>query len=433
MSAAVHEAERAVLGAILLEPDRLPDLRAILATPEAFACDRHRRIFQAVLDCEEDGRPLDTVSVAEMLERQNSLDAAGGVQYLAELYDDAVAPQNAELHARSVREDFDRRQVAAILTKARDALKEGDTESVLAALTRDLQAVEIGARPGAVSFSDAIEAALDQAESIAAAGSGLRFGIDPLDAALGGLEPGRLVTVAAGTGGAKSAVLLNAARTNAEDGHPVAVFSLEMPRREVASRMLAQSYQVGLGDLLRGRKEALRRVYQGIQANPVTTLPIWINDVPQDVDALCAAAASLVRKSGVRLVVVDYLQLIEVTGMKNRYESISQISRRLKRLAMKLDVTVLAAAQVNRNAASENRELRLSDLRDSGSIEQDSDVVVFAETISKDFATGDRSIRFTVAKNRSGRAAALREPVKFIGRYQQFTTHSSQPDATAVA
>jgi replicative DNA helicase len=383
-------AERALLGGVFRDPDVLPDVRAVLGDPAAFYFDAHQRIWRAVLAAADRGAPVDLVTVHAGLRAAKHLDDAGGAVYLAELYEAAATGVNANYHAGIVRDCWTvRRLIHAANEVLRDAYdRAGPADELVAAAERrlfevaDLAAGEVTGLRAAPEF---LRAALERIDERVAAGGrlgGLSTGYADLDEMLGGLKPGELTVVGARPSQGKTALAVNLAANAAAAGAPVVFFSLEQSWAEIAGRLLAMGSGVPMHSLARGRRltpdeaAALARA-AGPDGYGGTALHLLDRG---DLSATQAAAVCrrAVRRLGVQLAVVDYLQLMRPEDARaNRNQQVGHSARLVKTLARGCNIPVLLLAQLNRGVEDRpDRRPRLSDLRDSGEIEQHADNVL---------------------------------------------------------
>jgi replicative DNA helicase len=413
-------AEAAVLSAVLLERDALDKVLEILA-PEHFYSDANGTIFRAAQQLALAGTPIDVTTVASWLRDREQLAKVGGAAYLAQIADATPAVAHVAAHARTVREKSRVRQLIAACQRIA-AEGYGDVGTVQEFIDKAEQAVYELARTAESQSSqrlnEVLKAAFEQITKAAERGdriTGISTGYEKLDAKTAGLHEGDLTIVAARPGMGKTSFVLNLAVNVAsprtvsvpgpgdagygdnverqEPGYGVAVFSLEMPREQLASRMVCSEGRVDLGKLRQGflQAEDWRRLTEA--ASYLSSLPVWVDDTPalgllelrakvRRIQAEYNRAPDGVhteRKLG--LVVIDYLQLMQGRpGVSSREQEISEISRGLKQLAKELRVPVIALSQLNRaveTRTSKDKRPQLSDLRESGAIEQDADTIVF--------------------------------------------------------
>ncbi len=378
-----REAEESVLGAVLLSVDAANEVMDHVH-PEDFYVPAHQAIFESMRELFDSSQAIDAVTVSEVLRRKGELEKIGGVQYLTRLVDIVPSTSNVVYYAGIVEEHAKRRELIRAGSSITDFAFNID-EDIVSVLDRSEQAVlgvaEKRASQTLLEVGPMFNEVLEHIEMLEQQGSdmtGLATGFVDLDKKLAGLQPANLVVIAGRPAMGKSSLALNIATNAAATGEPVAIFSLEMSKEEIVQRILSS---VGKVDSMKLRSGQLGALWQRIvdAAGRMYKAPIYIDDSPivtvTDIRAKCRR---LKRKKGLALVVVDYIQLMEATGSENRQQEIAQISRNLKNLARELEVPIIAMSQLNRSLEGrEDKRPRLSDLRESGSIEQDADVVMF--------------------------------------------------------
>ncbi|MEO6225095.1 MAG: replicative DNA helicase [Sphingomicrobium sp.] len=399
------EAEAALLGALMIDNRLVEDVQLKLR-PDHFFEPLHGRIYEAVLRMTDANRVANPVTLRPLFESDEAIKEVGGPAYLAQLTGSGAAVIGARDFAQQI---YDLALLRALIGVGRDLVESAlDTSEDVAPLAQieraetELYKVaeEGGAEGKAKSFADATKEALAMAERALNSGghlSGFTTGLESLNAKIGGLHKSDLIIVAGRPGMGKSALGTNIAFAAAkrflkdrEDGiepeksagAPAALFSLEMSADQLATRILAEQSGISSENLRMGKisQQEFRQLARA--AADLQTLPLYIDDTPGlTIAALRARARRLKRQKGIGLVVVDYLQLLQGTGRnanENRVQEISEISRGLKQLAKELDVPVIGLSQLSRQVEQrEDKRPQLSDLRESGSIEQDADIVLF--------------------------------------------------------
>lgn len=384
------EAEQSVLGAVLLSDTALPAL--IIderLQPEDFYRDGHGRIYQAMLDLHSVGEPVDALTLVEHLKRSGDLEQVGGRATIDMLAGAVPAVGNVRQYARIVRENAMLRRLlrASYDIQAKVHSHEAQPRELVDMAERAiLEVAHEDSRKDFRNIGDLLLAELDKLEKLSQAGkaiTGTPSGFEDLDNITGGFQPGNLIILAARPSMGKSALMANFAENAALEGNrAVALFSLEMSEGELAQRFVASQASVK-GDDLRKGKVAPTRWPKILQAsNRLAQSPLYIDD-SSDLSVLDvrAKARRLAQQhaDGLGLILIDYLQLMRShSGVENRVEAIGQISRGLKTLARELDVPVIALSQLNRGVEQRtDKRPVLSDLRESGAIEQDADLVMF--------------------------------------------------------
>src|SRR3954462_15122259 len=399
------EAEAALLGALMIDNRLVEDVQLKLR-PDHFFEPLHGRIYEAILRMTDANRVANPVTLKPMFDGDEAMKQVGGPAYLAQLTGSGAAGIGARDFAIQI---YDLALLRALVGVGRD-LVEGalDTSEEVAPLAQiekaetELYKVaeEGGAEGKAKSFGEATKEALEMAERALNSGghlSGLTTGLDSLNSKIGGLHPSDLIIVAGRPGMGKSSLATNigfaAAQRLLRDnedgiepgksaGAAVALFSLEMSADQLATRILAEESGISSENLRMGRISQSEFRSLARAAAELQSLPLYIDDTPGlTIAALRARARRLKRQKGIGMVVVDYLQLLQGTGKNsndNRVQEISEISRGLKQLAKELDVPVIGLSQLSRAVEQrEDKRPQLSDLRESGSIEQDADIVLF--------------------------------------------------------
>jgi replicative DNA helicase len=383
-----EDAEQAVIAAMLMDRDAI--MRAAEFVEDTmFYREAHRRIFRAIIAINERGGVVDALTLSEELEMRGELESSGGKAYLATLLDAVPTSANVEYHAKIVREKALVRRLietsTEIITAAYDG---GQTSGELLdhAEQRIFQISQKRAREGFRRIKELLWPAIERIEALALGGgsiTGVPSGFTELDRLTLGFQPSELIIVAARPSMGKTAFILNAAQNAAVQANvPVAVFSLEMAKEQLVGRMLASEGYIDAQKLRNGRLNNDDFARLAKAAGILGSAPVWIDDTP-GLTALDirSRARRLKAENDVGIVIIDYLQLIQgPADSENRQQEISYISRSLKILARELQIPVVALSQLSRapeQRSGENRRPQLSDLRESGAIEQDADVVMF--------------------------------------------------------
>lgn len=422
-----EEAEAAVLGAVLLAPDVALDEAMDMLSAADFYLPPHQEVFEAVETLFNLHKPVDAVTVSGELTKAGMLERIGGIGYITKLLDDVPSASNVGHYASIVRGFAIRRSLDTVAQRIRaDALDL--SQEVPMVLDQAEQGVyEIGLEQSGTRvqrLAPLLGAALDNFEAAQTSGStGLAFGYLDLDRLLTGVEPGNLVLLAARPSVGKSALALSIAQRVAESQGPVAFFSLEMSKQELVQRMLCSTGRV---DGQRARLGELTETEWGhltAAAERLHALPLYVEvSAGATIGQIRARARRIARDAGdLGLIVVDYLQLMAGSG-DNREQEIASVSRGLKSLAQDLDVPVLALSQLNRSVeVRENKRPRLADLRESGSLEQDADIVMFLyreDYYSPSDTSAKGKAELNVAKHRSGGTGFV--SLSFLSTYAAF-------------
>jgi replicative DNA helicase len=426
------DAERSVLGAILLDNHALNTAIEKLK-PEDFFLDQHRRIYNYMIQMAEAQQAIDQVTLSDQLHRKGELEAIGGSGYLASLVDGLPRISHLEHYARIIKEKALLRNLIhashAIQQTALDA--EEDADAILdRAESSIFQIAEDRVRLGLVSMKDVVHDNMERLERVITEGkriTGLATGYSQLDNLTSGLQPSELVILAARPSVGKTALALNIAENTALHLQvPVAIFSLEMSKESLLMRLLASFARIDAHKFRTGhlRREDWREMTEAL--GKLSSAPLWIDDSGSaTVTEIGAKARRLKRDRGLSLVIVDYLQLIAARGrFSNRNEEVSSITRGLKALAKELKVPVLVLSQLTRAPEREERSPQLADLRESGAIEQDADVVLFIHRPNLFKKKGDvtdeerAQTELKIAKQRNGPVDSI--PFVFLGKFTRF-------------
>lgn len=425
-----REAEQSVLGSMLRDNSCIDSILQILRE-EDFYADAHQKIFQTIVQLNDrGGQPVDLVILAEALKQRGWMEDVGSYGYLSELWDAAPTAANAEYYAQIVR---DKALVRNLIRAGNEMLSEAYKQTmpadqmIEAAERKILEIAQKGISGQVHTLEQAITDTYDRIDQRVTGGlmsaSGLPTGFTDLDELTAGLHASELVIIAARPSVGKTAFSLSLTRhLVVEERVPVFFVSLEQSALELAERMLCSHARVDSHRLRKGTLSA-EDMEKLIEAgNALRSAKLFIDDTPaQGMLRIAANARRLKRQHDIRLVVIDYLQLIEPDNRRDpRHEQVAQISRRLKFLAKELEIPVIALAQVNR--ASEDRQdhrPRLSDLRESGSIEQDADAVLMLHRPDR-YEPGQHEgiIEVIVAKNRQGPVGEV--TLAYVKQYMRF-------------
>ena len=383
------DVEEAVLGALLIEPNCIDEAMDELS-PNCFYSERHRMIFEAMRSLTNEHVALDLLSVSQKLKAAGNLEAVGGTVELVQLSQKVGAAAHIEYYIRILKQKCIQRE---LITASYEILKSSYDESVNVddlidqAQTKVFAAIQNNVKKDVQEIGKVINDALDDIQKLQGSSglSGVPSGFASLDRITQGWQSSDLIILAARPSVGKTAFVLNLARNAAVDFNmPVAFFSLEMPSIQLAKRMMVSETKLS-GDKFRGGEKIQDWEWKqlDIQLKRLVKAPIYIDDTPSlPVMEFRSKVKKLVKQKGVRLVVVDYLQLMqgpsELRGM--REQEVAAISRTLKATAKEMNVPIIALSQLSRqseNRQGSNRRPQLSDLRESGSIEQDADMVIF--------------------------------------------------------
>ncbi len=438
------DAERSVLAAMMLDFESIGRGLELLE-PTSFYRVAHQKIFEAIVALYNRNEKADLVTVAEELRKRGDLDAIGGPPALSQIMDQATTSANLEEHARLVNQ---KALLRALIRSAGEIQQEcfADTDDTTSILDRAEQRIfaitDKRVRQGLIPLRELLKPAFEQIQSLyerKAMVTGVPSGYEDLDKLTSGFQPTDLIIIAGRPAMGKSSLAINIAE-NAAIQHkiPVAIFSLEMSKEQLVLRMLGSQSEVGLSKIRNGylAQEDWPRLTTG--AGLLTQAPIMIDDsAALTVFEIRAKCRRLKAEGKLGMVMIDYLQLIRPSGRpENRVQEISQITRGLKALAKELQVPIVALSQLSRAVETRGTDRRpqLSDLRESGSVEQDSDVVMFVfreEYYKPDDPALKGKATIIVAKQRNGPTADvtltfLRECTKFVP-YSPITLEEGEP------
>jgi replicative DNA helicase len=441
-------AEISVLGGMLLEPTAV-DKATELVRDDMFFREAHRRLFRAMIRLSERGDVIDVITLSEELKNTAELDAAGGLAYLAELLDAVPTAANIEYHAKIVREKaMLRNLIEAASTIIRDVYDQGErsVEEVLDHAEQNVFKVsQAHERGGFVRIKEILWPTFEHIEHLQQSKSGITgvpTGFSDLDKMTMGFQKGDLVIVAGRPSMGKTSWALNVAQSAAiEHEVGVALFSLEMSKEQLVQRFLCAEGRVDAQRLRRGQLSSDEYQRLAAAAGHLNTASIWIDDSPGNtVLEMRAKARRLMAENKFGLLVIDYMQLMAShKSNENRTQEVSEISRGLKGLARELNVPVIALSQLSRAPEQRtDRRPQLSDLRESGSIEQDADLVMFLYrpeyyfgTTDKDGASLEGKAELIVGKQRNGPTGSV--DLFFHKAYTRFdsATGREMEEATA--
>lgn len=432
------ELEEAVLGALMLDNEALSDTIDILK-PEYFYKLDHQKIFDAIIVLFNESKPVDILTVIEELKKSGELQSIGGAFYITQLTNNVASSANTEYHARIIVEKFIQRSLIQISSSIiKDSFDETiDVFDLLSKAEQDLFSVTEGSlRKSYDKMSVLISNAISSIEELRDKEDGLSgvpSGFSKLDRVTSGWQKSDLVIVAARPGMGKTALALTMCRNIAINHNtPIGIFSLEMSSDQLVNRLISSESEIPSEKLRKGNLKEYEFVQLHEKIKDLAEAPIYIDDTPGlSVFELRAKARRLVKNHEVKIIIVDYLQLMTAGGNKNgnREQEISTISRSLKGIAKELKIPVIALSQVNRGVESRTSTSKrpiLADLRESGAIEQDADIVTFIyrpeyykiyEWENSDDSRGQAEI--IIAKHRNGPLENVR--LKFINHLAKFS------------
>lgn len=438
------ELEKAVLAAMMIERDAFSQVSELLK-PESFYEHRHQLIFSAITDLAMTQRPIDLLTVKDQLEKRGELDEVGGPFYLTQLTSMVASAAHVVYHARIIAQKALSRELITfsnnVLSKAFDETIDVDdlmqeTEGRLFEISQQ------NVKKDYTQINPVIEEAYKNIQAAAARPdglSGLQSGFPELDKITAGWQKSDLIIIAARPAMGKTAFMLSMAKNMAVNLHiPVAFFSLEMSNLQLVNRLIANTCEIPSDKIRTGQLADYEWQQLDYKLRDLLDAPLYIDDTPSlSVFELRTKARRLRKEHGVEIIIIDYLQLMNASGMSfySRQEEVSVISRSLKGLAKELGIPIIALSQLNRNVESrtgdrntsgaDSRRPQLSDLRESGAIEQDADMVCFIhrpeyyKIYTDDQGNDLRGIaQIIIAKHRNGAIADVN--LRFIGQYTRF-------------
>ncbi|QCX00566.1 replicative DNA helicase [Aggregatimonas sangjinii] len=430
--------EEVVLGAMMIDKKGVDEVIDILH-PEVFYKDAHRHIYEAIFKLFETSEPVDLLTVSSQLKKDGNLEVIGGDFYLIKLTQKVASSAHIEFHARIILQKYIQRSLIKISNEIiEEAYDEGtDVFDLLDAAESKLYDVTQGnLKRSAETAQNLVIQAKKRIEEIANKEglSGIPSGFDKVDKLTSGWQPSDLIIVAARPGMGKTALTLSMAKNMAVNhGIPVAFFSCEMSSVQLITRLISSETGLSSEKLRTGKLEKHEWEQLNVKVKALETAPLFIDDTPSlSIFDLRAKARRLASQHGIKLVIIDYLQLMTAGGTQkggNREQEISTISRNLKALAKELNVPVIALSQLSRAVETRGGSKRplLSDLRESGAIEQDADIVSFIyrpeyykidEWDDEERTPTQGQAEFIVAKHRNGGLENIR--LKFIGNLGKF-------------
>jgi replicative DNA helicase len=422
-------AEQCVLGGMLISKDAISDVMEVIR-PQDHYRPAHQLVHEAILELYGRGEPADAVTVSDLLSKRGELARVGGGAYLHTLIASVPTAANAGYYARIVRERAILRRLVEAGTRIVQLgyAGDGDADELVDRAEAEIYGVtERRVSEDYLPLAEIMPGALDEIEAIGSRGgimTGVPTGFADLDALTNGLHPGQMIVIAARPAIGKSTLALDLARAaTVKHGLPSVIFSLEMSRNEITMRLLSAEARVPLHAMRTGQMGEEDWARLARRMSEVVDAPLYIDDSPNmSMMEIRAKCRRLKQRHDLRLVIIDYLQLMSSPRrVENRQQEVSEMSRSLKLLAKELDVPVVAISQLNRGPEQRNdKRPLLSDLRESGSIEQDSDLVIL---LHREDAYERESPRageadLIVAKHRNGPTTTV--TVAFQGHYSRF-------------
>ncbi|MCD6347841.1 MAG: replicative DNA helicase [Bacteroidales bacterium] len=429
--------EEAVLGAIMLEKDAIISIIDIV-TPACFYKETHRIIFEAVLELSKNIQPIDLLTVTEELKKNETLEQVGGPYYLTQLTNKVASAAHIEFHARIITQKYIQRELIRIASEVQEKAFDNtiDVDDLIDFAESQLFDVAMGNIKKETQKIDAvIDQALKRIEELSSREggfSGVPSGFTRLDRITSGWQPSDLIIIAARPSMGKTALVLSMIRNMSIDhDKPVAIFSLEMSSVQLVNRMIVSETELPAEKIRNGNLKKYEWEQLEIKLKNLVNAPIFIDDTPAiSIFELRAKARRLKIQHNIQLLIVDYLQLMSgpPDSSGNREQEVSSISRSLKAIAKELDIPIIALSQLNRSVElrSGDKRPQLSDLRESGAIEQDADLVIFIHRPERFGLLQDADGNSTkgmaeiiIAKHRNGSVGDLQ--LKFKTELAKFT------------
>ncbi len=423
------EAEKSIIGSILLDSDSVVAIAQFLR-PEHFYREAHSDIMSAIYDLYEKREPIDLVTLTSQLKKKGKLVKVGGASYVSELASGVPSSSHIAQYGQIVRDMYVKRQLIATAAKISQSAFD-DTGDIRELLDETEQAVfslsQQQLKQNFITLKDALAESFDRLDELHQKAGGLRgvpTGFWDLDGKLAGMQASNLIILASRPGQGKTSLTLNiAAHVAVKEGLPVGMFSLEMSKEELVDRLLVSQSEVDAWRLKTGRLDD--NDFDKLQEamGVLADAPLFIDDTPAiNIMEMRTKARRLQAEHGLSLLIVDYLQLVHGRNLENRVQEVSEISQSLKNLARELKIPVLACSQLSRAVEQRGtRKPQLADLRESGAIEQDADVVMF---IWRPDQENGENVKLDIQKHRNGPTGEIdltfkADRVKFYGMEKQ--------------
>jgi len=443
----IIDAEQSLLGALLIDKDAIVRISEVLHPSNFYRSEQHGQIYSAIQALFERREPIDLVTLTDELKKKGSFDKVGGSAYLTSLINSVPTAAHIEQYAKIIKGHATRRNLISQATKLVEQAYDEEipvdqlletAETSIFSLSQD------HIKRDFIPIKDALTQSFDRLDELQKSSGKLRgvpTGFRDLDSKLAGLQDSNLIIFAARPGMGKTSFALNVAQHVAVNlGLPVAIFSLEMSQEELVDRLLVGQADIDAWKLKTGRLDEKDFSRLSIAMGELAEAPLFIDDTPgMSISEMRTKARRLQMEHGLKLIIVDYLQLIVGRNLENRVQVVSEISQQLKNLARELKVPVFALSQLNRSVeARGTRKPQLADLRESGSIEQDADVVMF---IYREDLEKMEQVKLDIQKHRNGPTGEIDlifrpDRVRFYGmekqRGRQPTSKDDNTKAVAV-
>lgn len=434
------EAEQSLLGALLIDKEAVFTIAESLRAEHFYKTEQHGSIYKAIVALYESKDPIDLVTVTEKLKQLGFLDKVGGSAYLAELVNMVPTAAHVETYSKIIKEHAVRRQLISSSSKFIDmAFDEGN---LIQDVIEDCEQTIFGlsqqhVKRDFIQLKDALAESFDRLDELQKSSGKLRgvpTGFRDLDGKLAGMQASNLIIFAARPGMGKTSFALNIAQNvSVNSGLPVGIFSLEMSQEELVDRLLVAQADIDSWKLKTGKLD--ERDYDKLShaMGQLAEAPLFIDDTPGiSMGEIRTKARRLQAEHGLKMIIVDYLQLIKGRNQENRVQEVSEISQGLKNLARELKIPVFALSQLNRSVENRggSKKPQLADLRESGAIEQDADVVMF---IYREDPENMEAVKLEIAKHRNGPVGDIDlifrgERTKFYGMEKTRRAPNTKPE-----
>lgn len=438
-----EDAELAVLGALLIDREAITIVSELIK-PDNFYSDINRMIYEAMLALWDERKPIDLLTLTSTLKKKKQLEKVGGSSFLSSLANVVPTAANVEHYAGIVRERYIRRSMITLGAQMTDNAfqEEKEAAEILDEVEQSIFRVsQEHVQQGFIHIKETLAESFDRLDTLHKSGGrfrGVETGFVDIDNLLSGMQPSNLLILAARPGTGKTAFVINTSMFVASQKNPVAIFSLEMSKEELVDRLLVCKSEIDAWKLKTGRLNEQDFEKLSLAMGELAEYPIFIDDTPGiSIAEIRTKARRLHLEHGLKMVVVDYLQLANPgKRLENRNQEVSYISQSMKNLARELRIPVLALSQLSRAVEHRggDKKPQLADLRESGAIEQDADVVMFLYSPDEEM-TPQRIIRVLVAKHRNG--ATGEKELLFKGDKMKFYniehTHATEETTVAVS
>lgn len=407
-----QEAEQSVLGALLIDKDAVIETSQVLR-PEFFYDEKHRLIFEAITELYDEREPVDLVTVSEALKKKRALTKIGGRAYLTSLVNQTPTSAHVKSYSQIIKDNYTKRQLISLASRMVDEAFDDGVESGEVLEQAEKQVFSLSQKHlsrNFIALKDALAESFDRLDELHKKDSGLRgipTGFNALDNLLAGMQNSNLLILAGRPGLGKTTLALNIAQYVAvKEKMPIGFFSLEMSKEELVDRLLVAQADIDAWRLKTGRLDDEDFSKLSDAMGMLAEAPFFIDDTPGiSLSEIRTKARRLQIEQGIKLIILDYLQLAHGRQLENRVQEVSEISQGLKNLARELRIPVLALSQLSR--AVEHRGTKrpqLADLRESGAIEQDADVVMF---IYREDEEDLENLKLIISKHRNGPLGAV--------------------------